>query len=279
MSLRGKRVLITGAAGGLGMATMAALIGKGCEVVGIDKKAGSGRLMDNIIIADIKDETQVKGAVSMAIARLGGLDILINNAGALELQDPGAAPDGDSVELFDVNIFGAWRVTAAALPALLESRGKVVNISSLFAVVNAAFIPAYCASKRALVAYSDVLRMQYGDRIEVTTVYPGYMATPIHDRAVRQGLSVARLVAFRMGSWTVLNLEEPLDVAARGVVRACRAGSGRNRALTFLGSISLFMACHAPGLVDWFIRWRVNQLVRGGMQIHLEKAAASNKAA
>jgi NAD(P)-dependent dehydrogenase (short-subunit alcohol dehydrogenase family) len=161
---------------------MAALVRAGCKVVGIDKRPGNGPSVGDIIVADLTDDAQVKDAVAAAISRLGGLDILINNAGVLDLQDPGAAPDDGSLEHFDVNTFAAWRTTAAALPKLLAARGRVINVPSLFAVVNAAFFPAYCASKRALAAYSDVLRMQYGDRIAVTTVYPGYMPTPIHDK-------------------------------------------------------------------------------------------------
>jgi NAD(P)-dependent dehydrogenase (short-subunit alcohol dehydrogenase family) len=264
MALQGKRVLITGAAGSLGSATMAALTDAGCKVVGIDRKPGTGPAAEGIIVADLKNASEVKEAVAAAIARLGGLDILINNAGFLDLQDPGAEPAGDTTEHFEVNLFGAWRTTAAALPALLESRGRVINVSSLFAVVNAVFIPAYCASKRAITAYSDVLRMQYGDRIGVTTVYPGYMDTPIHDRVVRQGLSVGRLVTFKMGNRTLLTLEEPLDVAARAMVRICDGRAGRDRCLTFFGKLSLLGARHIPGFVDWFIRWRVGQLVRSG---------------
>jgi NAD(P)-dependent dehydrogenase (short-subunit alcohol dehydrogenase family) len=262
MSLQGKRVLITGAASGLGAATMEALEKQGCKVVGIDKRADA---KGEVLVADLRDRTQTKDAVVAAIARLGGLDVLINNAGVLDLQDPGVGPESDVSEHFEVNFFGAWRTTAAALPALLEARGRVINVTSLFAVVNAPFIPAYCSSKRALTAYSDVLRMQYGDRIGVTTVYPGYMGTPIHEKAARQGLSVARVVSFKMGNRTLLTLEEPLDVAARAMVRLCDGRAARDRGLTFFGTLSLISARHLPRLVDWFIRWRIGQLVRSGI--------------
>ncbi|MDB5502872.1 MAG: short-chain dehydrogenase [Tardiphaga sp.] len=271
MGLHGKRVLITGAAGGLGSATMAALTASGCSVIGIDRTPGVGAAADRVIVADLRNPSEVSDAVAEAVGRLGGLDILINNAAVLDLQDPGAAPVNDSIEHFDVNLFGAWRTTAAALPALLEARGRVINVSSLFAVVNAVFIPAYSASKRAMVAYSDVLRMQYGDRIGVTTVYPGYMGTPIHDKIARQGLSVARLVTFKIGGRTLLSLEEPLDAAARTMVRLCRGRVRRDCGLTFFGSLSLLTARHAPRFVDGFIRWRVGRLVRHGiLSISLE---------
>jgi hypothetical protein len=91
MNLDGKRVLITGASGGLGTATMAGLMEKGCKVVGIDKVA-SAQFKGDTIVADLMDEAQTEDAVAAAIERLGGLDVLINNAGVLDLQDPGSRP-------------------------------------------------------------------------------------------------------------------------------------------------------------------------------------------
>jgi short chain dehydrogenase len=148
-------------------------------------------------------------------------------------------------------------LTAAALPALIESHGRVVNVSSLFALVGSAYHPAYCSSKRALIGYSDVLRMQYGD--------------PIHRKVERQGLSAAKLVSFGMGKRTLLSLEEPLAVAAQSMVRACFGRAARNQCPTFRGTLSLLAARHAPALIDWLTRWRVGNLVRAGMQVRLNK--------
>jgi NAD(P)-dependent dehydrogenase (short-subunit alcohol dehydrogenase family) len=273
MTLEGKRILITGASGGLGTATMGALQNQGAQVIGIDKSPGrsSG---PPIIVADVRDAGSVTTAVNDAIGRLGGLDILINNAGVLSLQDPGLSPGDDVLEAIDVNLLGPWRVTAAALPALLESRGRVINIASLFAVVNAPFIPAYCATKRALSAYSDVLRCQYGDRLGVTTIYPGYMDTPIHEGAVRQGLSVAKVVTFRLAGRTVVTFEESVAAAARRVVRACSNGSPRDAGMTLRGRLTLMLARHAPGLTDRVVVWRLGQLIRGGMRVQLDPAGS-----
>jgi len=273
MDIEGKRVLITGAAGGLGTATMTALVESGCEVIGIDRRAGDAPFRDKTIVADLTNEVQVKEAVAAAIARLGGLDVLINNAGVLDLQDPGEIPRSSVREHLEVNLLAPWRVTAEALPALIESHGRVVNVSSLVAMVGAAFHPAYCSSKRALVGYSDVLRMQYGDRITVTCVYPGYIATAIHERVERQGLSAGRLVSFGMGKLTLLSLEEPLSAAAQGMVRACFGRPARDRCLTLRGTLAFFVARHAPALVDRLIRWRVDRLERAGMRIKLEQQA------
>jgi NAD(P)-dependent dehydrogenase (short-subunit alcohol dehydrogenase family) len=120
-----------------------------------------------------RDQESVPRAVAEAVERLGGLDVLINCAGLGTPQSAGAAPDADALAVLDVNLVGPWRVTAAALPALLASRGRVVNVASGLAHITLPFSTAYTLSKRGLVAYSDVLRLEYGDRITVTSVYPG----------------------------------------------------------------------------------------------------------
>jgi NAD(P)-dependent dehydrogenase (short-subunit alcohol dehydrogenase family) len=274
MELTGKRVLITGAAGDLGTATAGALLQHGARVVGIDKTTAP-RGDVPLVVADVRDPLAVRAAVDNAVARLGGLDILINNAGVLSMQDPGLAPSDEVLEAIEVNLLGPWRVTAAALPSLEKSRGHVINVASLFAVVNAPFIPAYCASKRALTGYSDVLRCQYGSRITVTTIYPGFMDTPIHDVAVRQGLSVAKIVRFRVAGRTVLTFEESLDAAARRIVRACSHGRGGDACMTIRGRLTLMLARHAPRLTDMVVAWRLGQLIRGGMRIQLDPAVST----
>ena len=264
MSSRTKRVLVTGAAGGLGTAIRRALQQHRAHIVGIDKHPGSGNAQNDMLVVDIRNAAAVQHAVTQAIERLGGLDILINNAGVLSVEDAGALPNENVQETIEVNLLGMWYVTAAALPALLASRGRVINIASLFAVVNAPLLPAYSATKRAVAAYSDVLRMQYRDRLTVTTLYPGYMRTPIHAAAERQGLSVARLVTMYWRQRQILSLEEPLEAAAQGVVRACYGRPRRDRGVTLTGTLTLLLARHLPRLVDRCITWRIKNLMKTG---------------
>ena len=114
------RVIVTGAAGGIGGAACAALRARGARVVGLDLHAG-----DDVIACDVRDQASVDAAVGEAIERLGGLDVLINNAGIGMPQSAGAAPADDALAVLDVNLVGPWRVTAAALPALRAARGRV----------------------------------------------------------------------------------------------------------------------------------------------------------
>ena len=270
MHMEGKRVVITGAAGALGSATMKKLVEKGAKVVGIDKVSGPGSL--DIRELDLTHEDAIQDGIESAIADLGGLDILINNAGLLSIEEACGVPRGPSFPAIKVNFLAPWRVTAAALPHLLRSENgpKVVNVASLFAVVNAPFIPAYCASKRALSAYSDVLRMEQRGKLSVTTVYPGFIDTPIHNEAVRQGVCVKTLVSFMAFGKQIVSLEEKLPAAANGLVRACE-NNYRNVGTTAMGTLTLWLASHAPQIVDWFIANRINWLTnRGRLQIKLD---------
>lgn len=180
------RVLITGAASGIGAATMAELERRGARVIGLDVNAEQ----DALVACDVRDQGSVDEAVREAITRLGGLDVLINNAGLATPQSAGLPPDEKAHAVIDVNLMGPWRVTSAALPALREARGRVVNVASGMAFVALPFAPAYAMSKHGIVAYSGALRLEHGDAITVTTVYPGNIDTPIHRDAAEFGISV-----------------------------------------------------------------------------------------
>jgi NAD(P)-dependent dehydrogenase (short-subunit alcohol dehydrogenase family) len=210
------RVIVTGAAGGIGGAACAALRKRGARVVGLDLHASDG-----VIACDVRDQASVDAAVAAAIERLGGLDVLINNAGIGLPQSAGEAPGDDAAAVLDVNLVGPWRVTAAALPALRESRGRVVNVASGLAHVTVPFATAYCMSKRGLVAYSDALRLELGGEVAVTTVYPGYIRTRIHDAAADAGIGLEGVVP-----------AERVSDAARTLVRAALGRPARDLATT-----------------------------------------------
>jgi NAD(P)-dependent dehydrogenase (short-subunit alcohol dehydrogenase family) len=225
------RVIVTGAASGIGAAATAELRRRGARVVGLDINAS-----DEIVECDVRDQQSVERAVAEAIERLGGgLDVLINNAGVGVSQSAGLPPDDKALAVLEVNMIGPWRMTAAALPALRESRGRVVNVASGLAHVTAPFATAYCMSKRAVVAYSDALRLEHGDAITVTTVYPGYIKTPIHDSSVEDGFALDGLVP-----------EEPLSSAAATLARGALGPPARDLATTRQGAVGYALARRAP---------------------------------
>jgi NAD(P)-dependent dehydrogenase (short-subunit alcohol dehydrogenase family) len=245
------RVIITGAAAGIGAAAADGLRSRGARVVGLDLDAGR----EDVLACDVRDDASVERGVSEAVERLGGgLDVLINNAGVGIPQSAGKAPDDGALAVIDVNLLGPWRVTAAALPALLASRGRVVNVASGLAHLTAPFGSAYCMSKRGLVGYSDSLRLEYGDRLTVTTVYPGYIRTAIHASSTAAGVPLEGAVP-----------AERIEDAAATLVRAALGRPARDLATSRRGAVGYVLARHLPRrLMDWVVEARMRHLVRRG---------------
>jgi NAD(P)-dependent dehydrogenase (short-subunit alcohol dehydrogenase family) len=246
----GRTAIVTGASGAFGSATLKVLRYLGAHAIGIDITPAKG-----VLACDVTDDGQVAAVAAEAIERLGGhLDTLVHYAGIGPAVDIGHAPDAEVREALEVNLLGTWRMTAAALPALLRARGRVIVTASLLAGVTMPFTGAYTVSKRALTAYADVLRMEYGTHLSVTTVYPGYVDTHIHDRSRAAGVSLDGLVPAERIRDTVMTV-----VAAAAAPRA-----PRDVASTTLGQAALRLARHAPGLVDRATSARSGQLARSG---------------
>jgi len=235
----GKRVIITGAASGIGAATAEALRERGAEVVGLDLEAS-----DDLIVCDVTDQASVDCAIAQATKRLGGVDALVNCAGIGLPQSATETPGPDALRVLDVNLLGTWRVTAAALPALRASHGRVINISSGLAHLAVPFATAYGASKRGVVGYSEQLRAEVGDEVTVTTIYPGYIRTPIHDASRNAGVGLEGMVP-----------AEPLGAAVSTIVRAIYGKPARDLATTRRGARAYAALRILPkGLVERAIR-------------------------
>jgi len=243
-------VIITGAASGIGQATAETLRRRGDEVVGLDLRAG-----DDILACDVTDQSSVDAAVAAAVKRMGGLDVLVNCAGIGLPQSASERPGPDALRVLDVNLLGTWRATAAALPALRTSHGRVVNIASGLAHIAVPFATAYGASKRGVVGYSEQLRSEVGDEVTVTTVYPGYIRTPIHDASQSAGIGLEGMVP-----------PEPLSAAVGTIVRAIYGKPARDLATTRSGAVSYWLIGLLPkGLVEGAIRRRMRAGAKRGL--------------
>ena len=258
-----KRVLITGAASGIGQAAGDALRRRGCTVVGLDLKAG-----DDVIACDVRDDDSVTAAVAQAVERLGGLDVLINSAGIGDPQSAAQPPGEDALRVLDVNLLGTWRVTAAAIGALRESRGRVINIASGLAHLTVPFATAYTISKRGVVAYSDSLRLEMHGEVHVTTVYPGYIRTPIHEASTEKGIALEGMVP-----------AEPIASAAAALVKAALAEvPPRDLATSRQGTLGYAIFRHLPRRVlDRVTYSRIRQFARRGHFDNAEMAADLRK--
>jgi NAD(P)-dependent dehydrogenase (short-subunit alcohol dehydrogenase family) len=249
-ALAGRTAIVTGASGAFGSATLQVLRYLGANAIGVDRKPGDG-----VLACDVTGDHEVAAVIGEATGQLGGrLDILIHYAGVGPAVDVGRPPDAETREALDVNLLGAWRVTAAAMPALLRARGRVIITTSLLAVVTMPFTAAYTVSKRALTAYADVLRLEYGTHLSVTTVYPGYVDTAIHDRSRAAGVALDGLVP----------AEQVRDTVMTVIAAAAAARAPRDVASTAPGNAVRRLARHVPGLVDRAVAARAGRLARSG---------------
>lgn len=189
-----KSVVITGASTGIGEACALHLDKLGYRVFAGIRKAVDGqslreRASDRLVPVrlDITDETEIGHAASKITEALGGggLAGLINNAGIVVGGMLEFLPLDSLRRQLEVNVVSQIAVTQAFLPSLRQARGRIVNISSLSGLISTPFTGAYCASKFAMEALTDALRMELRPwGIHVALVEPGFIKTPILEKSL-----------------------------------------------------------------------------------------------
>lgn len=215
--VRGQRVaLVTGAAGGIGVAIVAALETAGWTVAATDIAgvgAPSARPID--LAADLASRTACAGLAERALARYGRLDLLVNNAATMTLAEPTPATMDLWWRDFQVNLSAPLWLVQAALPALRQARGQVINMCSISALRGEPGFSAYAASKAALLGLTRSLARELAPAVRVNAVAPGPTDTPQLARdAEFQGLTLAELHAFYAGQMPIGRLIAPGEVAA-----------------------------------------------------------------
>lgn len=168
--LAGKRALVTGAANGIGRAIAQALAAEGAHVIGLDLVPGTSPI--EIIACDLTHEADVVNGVATAARKLGGMDLLVNNAGIMREATLADVTADEIDSHFAVNVRGAILVTREALPHL-EEGARIVNIASELAYLGRANASVYCASKAAVLGLTRSWARELAPRILVNAVAPG----------------------------------------------------------------------------------------------------------
>lgn len=197
----GRVAVVTGGSVGIGKAIARAFLERGTHVAIAARDESRldstvAELRDDTdeanilgVSADITDQEAVERLVERTTAELGTIDILVNNAGILGGMKPfDELSVEDWQDIFDVNIYGAVRVTRAVLPQMRErGEGVIINITSESAVQPDAAMPHYNASKAALLTLTKSLSKEYGDEgIRVNSVAPGPTRTPMNETNWRE---------------------------------------------------------------------------------------------
>lgn len=187
--LDGKRIFVTGSARGIGRAIAAQALAQGARVVisDVDVDAAEAACAalgaEGTASCDVTDEDAVQAAVEQAVGILGGLDVLVNNAG-IEVASPLATQSTESFDqIFAVNVRGPFLMTKAAVPHLVESGGNIVNIASVAGLGGSPLLGSYCATKAALIQMTRVAAVELRPSgVRVNAVCPGFADTSMVDR-------------------------------------------------------------------------------------------------
>jgi len=185
-------VLVTGASSGIGRAIAEALCDQGCEVFATARAELDGlRLLSKVtpIRLDVTKPKEIYAAFKRIEKNGKGLYGLVNNAAIADVWPLAELSDEDLHREFDVNFFGVHRVTRAMLPLLVKSKGRIVNITSVNGLGTEENAGAYCATKYALEAYSEVLSKELRKHnVRVSIVEPGQF---------RSNIAIAGVPTFR----------------------------------------------------------------------------------
>jgi short-subunit dehydrogenase len=245
LRIEGSNIFLTGASSGVGAALAAECVRRGGRVAAVSRRPSAG--MAASIEADLSLPGDRQRAVAEALAALGRVDILINNAGVGVYAPSWHTRMDDLRHMFEVNFFAAVDLTQRLVPGMIERRsGLVVNVASIASKVPLPWFTLYSASKAALEAFTRGLRMElHGARVGVMLVCPGYVKTNFQ-AAVLGGRPPEKLASGKQFAST-----------AEAVARAVADGieSGTRTVLTPAVGWGLVAASRlAPGLVDGRLR-------------------------
>ena len=237
--LTGLRAIVTGGASGIGLAAAQELAARGATVACLDLSPGEIGSPLIGIRTDVSDDASVREGVASAVARLGGIDIVVNNAG---IGAAGSIEDNDDEEwhrVLDINVVGIARVTRAALPHLRESRqASIVNVCSIAATAGLPQRALYSATKGAVLSLTLAMAADHArEGIRVNCVNPGTVDTPwvarllaaatdpLAERAALEARQpMGRLVADHEVAYVIANLASPRSGATTGTAVAVDGG-------------------------------------------------------
>ncbi|HEX4149641.1 MAG TPA: SDR family NAD(P)-dependent oxidoreductase [Pirellulales bacterium] len=262
-SWQGKVALVTGASGGLGLAISQAFAAAGAHVVmaargtaALERAAQEltrqgGQVL--AIPADVTRGEDVEHLLGQTLERFGRLDVLVNNAGRSARRAVLDTTPEDFQQLLELNLLAVVRCTRAAAPHLLASGGHLVNIGSLAGKSASRYLGAYPASKFALTAYTQQLRLELGPQgLHVLLVCPGPIARDQPPVAAKPSVSGLPDSALRPGAGVKTRAVRPEKIAA-AILRACQRRQGE---LVFPPAARVLFALMqlSPRLADWLVR-------------------------
>jgi NADP-dependent 3-hydroxy acid dehydrogenase YdfG len=233
-----KNSIITGASSGIGESTARILSKNGHRVLLLARNASKlesilaecGNLAESAI-CDVRNYESVQKAIAKFHADHGSIDVLINNAGLGFFDGFATGKIEEWHEMVDTNVKGLLNCIHAGLPFLIESKGHIINLGSVASHLVFPNSGVYCATKHAVFAISESIRMELPDKVRVTTISPGSVNTPFVDKTTNPDMLKEYKNYFAAGMSPELIAEQilhaincpPGSVISEIVVRPSRA--------------------------------------------------------
>lgn len=257
-------VIITGASSGIGrelalqLAEQGALLSLAARnkeqldaVANLCRQRGGEAL---VVPTDVTEQSQCQKLIEQTVAEYGRIDTLINNAGMTmwahldELQYVTCLE-----QIMQVNYFGSVYCTYHALPHLKKSQGRIVGVSSLAGKTGVPARTGYAASKHAMAGFFDSLRIELQDEgVSVTVVYPGFVVTEAHRRALGPDCQPLRVSPLQESKVMAV------ETCARIIIKAA-AKRKRQEVMTLRGKIGLWLKLISPGIPDRIAKRAIDQ--------------------
>jgi short-subunit dehydrogenase len=273
-SFREKNVVVTGGARGLGLVVARQLARAGAHVAVCARDEGEVERAYNdlsqygnrvvALTCDLRYRENVRAFLDEVRRELGAINVLINNAGIIGVGPIETMTAADFYDAMEINYFAAVHAILEVLPEMQQRRqGRIVNIASIGGKISVPHLLPYCASKFALVGFSEGLRAELAkDGIAVTTVCPFLMRTGSPRNASFKGQHRAEYAWFAVAD-SLPGVSMSAERAARKIINACRYGDAEV-VLSLPGKLAALAHGIAPGLMSDINGWMNRLLPRPG---------------
>lgn len=232
---RDKVILITGGSRGLGLILARGFATEGAKIAicardieelsraSKDLESRGAEVFD--AVCDVRNQNEVSRLFADVRTRFGQIDVVVNNAGVIQVGPLEAQTEDDFANSMAVHFWGPFFTMQAALPEMrLRREGRIINISSIGGKIAVPHLAPYCAGKFALAGLSSAMQTELAkDNIYVTTVFPGLMRTGSHINATFKGQNKKEFALFSLSNATPLSSIDAKRAAAQ-IINACRLG-------------------------------------------------------